>query len=230
VEYFADCYVEAMDENRPPDKFKMFATDNKEGSLLSKKSAPFIILGGLLVLLILGLLLFSGGDDDQTTPAGPTSNNPAGSAPEFPEISAEDFSAEIVDIDQLREEVEDLDYPVYWAGERENTSYELTIVEGNVFIRYLTEGAEAGNERPDYLSVGTYPAADGVASLETLAAADNSLEMGKGEDDSTLLFDSNNSNSIYVAYEGGNYQIEVYSPDPEEAFNVAQQELEPVVE
>jgi hypothetical protein len=177
-------------------------------------------LGVVVIFIIIAFLFLRGGDDEQPTPAGPSSN--------FPQISVDDFQSDIVDANELREEVGDLDYPVYWAGADQNASYELTIVEGNVFIRYLSDGAEAGDEKPDYLSVGTYPAADGVASLETLAAEDDSLELGKGDDGSTLLIDSDNPNSIYVAHEGGNYQIEVYSPDPEEAFTVAQEQLEPL--
>src|SRR5262245_16302412 len=50
-----------------------------------------------------------------------------------------------------------LGHPVYWAGSRRSFTYELTQVNGNVFIRYLPTGVNVGDTRPDFLTVGSYP-------------------------------------------------------------------------
>ena len=49
-------------------------------------------------------------------------------------------------------------HPVYRVGPRPGTKYEVTRTSnGNVYIRYLTEGAPVGDERPNYLTVARIP-------------------------------------------------------------------------
>ena len=58
-----------------------------------------------------------------------------------------------------------LGHSVYWAGEREGDQLELTEeADGNVYLRYLPPGIEAGDPRQLFLTVGTYPVADPVGS------------------------------------------------------------------
>ena len=60
--------------------------------------------------------------------------------------------------------------PVYWAGPRSNSSYELTQTKGgNVYVRYLPAGKSLGDPRPRYLTVVTYPLANGYARLREAA-------------------------------------------------------------
>ena len=46
--------------------------------------------------------------------------------------------------------------PIYWVGPRPGFKYELAQRDGQVFLRYLPSGAEAGDTRA-LLTVGTYP-------------------------------------------------------------------------
>ncbi len=112
--------------------------------------------------------------------------------------------------------------PVYWLGERRNDSYELTdSSSGRVYIRYLTGGAEAGDERAAFITVATYSADHGVAALRKAAREQQGAKLGKTDDGAVLLIDPNSPNNAHLAYPGANLQIEVYSPVPGEALRLA---------
>ena len=73
----------------------------------------------------------------------------------------------------LREAAREVEHPVYWLGPRSGFTYELTrLPNGQVYIRYLPEGVEVGDPRPEFDTIGTYPAQDGLAAAETAAGAD----------------------------------------------------------
>ena len=58
--------------------------------------------------------------------------------------------------------------PVYWAGERAGNKLEYTqTATGRIFVRYLPLDTPIGEKRPDYLTVGTYPAGNAYGALET---------------------------------------------------------------
>src|SRR5262249_8813421 len=51
--------------------------------------------------------------------------------------------------------------PVYWAGLKSRTRFELTAGgNGRVYVRYLQPGVAAGSPRADFLTVGTYAQTD----------------------------------------------------------------------
>src|SRR4051794_39209799 len=61
-------------------------------------------------------------------------------------------------------------HPVYWAGGRADTRYELTgTKDGRVYIRYLPPGAGVGSSSR-YLTIGTYPQSNPFANVKTRAA------------------------------------------------------------
>lgn len=112
--------------------------------------------------------------------------------------------------------------PVYWLGERSNASYELTdYSSGRVYIRYLTGGAQAGDERARFITVATYPAGSGVAELRKAAAEAKGAKIGKTDDGAVLLIDPASPNNAHLAYPGADVQVEVYSPVPGEALRLA---------
>lgn len=122
------------------------------------------------------------------------------------------------------------DVPIYWLGERSNASYELTDSEsGRIYVRYLTDGADAGDERAKFITVATYPSEDGVAALRKAAREENGAKLGKTDDGAVLLIDPAAPNNAHLAYRGANLQIEVYSPVPGEALRLAARgEVEPI--
>ncbi|MGC1853046.1 MAG: hypothetical protein WA687_11465 [Solirubrobacterales bacterium] len=111
---------------------------------------------------------------------------------------------------------------VYWLGERPSTSYELTeSPSGRVYIRYLTGGAEAGDERTVFLTVATYPEEDAIAALRRAAREQDGARLGRTDDGAVLLVDPSSPNNAHLAYPGTNLQVEVYSPVPGQALRLA---------
>jgi hypothetical protein len=144
-----------------------------------------------VVIVVLVLLLTSGSDD--SSPSGP-------GAPE------------ILSVDALSEAVAAEDPPVYWAGERQGTELELSRPEpGQTYIRYLTDGAQAGDERADFLTIGSYAQADPIAALERQGEKPGGV-IADAPGNATVYFNRNQPRSVYLAYPGVEAQIEVYDP------------------
>lgn len=101
--------------------------------------------------------------------------------------------------------------PIYWVGPRAGSKYELSQRSGQVFVRYLPSGAEAGDPRA-LLTVGTYPVENafnvtsGIQGSEVMPIPGGGIGVISGD----------RPNSAYVAYPGVEYQMEVYHPDPTE--------------
>lgn len=160
--------------------------------LLADKRRRYGILGAAaVVVVVLVLLLASGGGDSSP------------SAPGAPEV---------LSVESLREAVSGEDPPVYWAGDRAGTELELSEPEpGQTYIRYLTDGAKAGDERAEFLTVGTYAQEDPVAALREQGDKPGGV-IGEAPGNATVYFNRNQPRSVYLAYPGIEAQIEVYDP------------------
>jgi hypothetical protein len=104
--------------------------------------------------------------------------------------------------------------PVFWAGPKPGNTYELSRTkDGRVFIRYLPSGVKSGDPRPNFLSVGTYPQAKAFATLKATAKkqGEQTIAVRGG---GLAFVDRTHPTSVYVAYPGSDYQIEVYDPSP----------------
>ena len=71
------------------------------------------------------------------------------------------------------------------------------------------------------LTIGTYPVADAYEATKNVADQQGS-KTGKTPDGGFVVTNSNNPNSVYIAYPGADHQIEVYDPDPKTAFSLAE--------
>jgi hypothetical protein len=104
--------------------------------------------------------------------------------------------------------------PVYWVGPQPRTTYQVTQTpDGDVYLRYLPRGLGAG-EPP--LTVGTYPVSNAFAVTQRIAEEKGSVRIpiaGKG----LAVYRPSDVSSVYLAYPGVNYQVEVYDPGPERA-------------
>jgi hypothetical protein len=130
--------------------------------------------------------------------------------------------AEGVSVSQLRNVASSVDHPVYWAGERPGKRYELTITDqGNIFVRYLDPDTPVGSRSVASLTIGTYPVADAFAATKSVAAKPGS-KTGQTPDGGFVVTNSDNPNSVYIAYPGSDHQIEVYDPNPKTAFSLAE--------
>lgn len=110
-----------------------------------------------------------------------------------------------------------LDHPVYWAGEQEDLSLELTrTTDGRVYVRYLPAGVQPGDRRPRFLTIGTYPRPKAFAELKRAAKAKGavSVSLPRG---GLMVFSEARPTSVYVGYPDGRYQVEVYHPSADRA-------------
>lgn len=155
-------------------------------------AAPRLRLGALLALglaiFLVGWLMF-GGDDNASPPA-----SGASSASEK----------------ELREFAATASHPVYWAGPRSGQTYELTKTsDGRVYVRYLPQGVEVGDPRPQFLTVGTYPRANAFAELKRAGRAEGAVsrELPQGG----LAVFNRGSSSVYFGYPDARYQVEVFA-------------------
>jgi hypothetical protein len=136
--------------------------------------------------------------------------------------SSESASAapEIVSAAGLRDAAAELDIPIYWAGERQATELELSRSEADrVYVRYLTDGAKAGDQRADFLTVGTYAFDDPVAALRRQSKETGGV-LGTAPGDATVYFDRGDPRSVYLAFPGVDAQIEVYDPNFKQALQL----------
>jgi hypothetical protein len=120
--------------------------------------------------------------------------------------------------------------PIYWLGERDGSEYEVTRTRGGRFyLRYLADSAQAGDERPDFITVGTYPSKDGVGDLREAEETIDGAELGRTDDGAILLIDPSSATSAHLAYPGGDSQIEIYSPVPGQALRIAKRgDVQPI--
>lgn len=119
---------------------------------------------------------------------------------------------------ELSEAAKTLGQPVFWAGPIEATELELEeLGEGGVRVRYLPEGEE---ETTEALTIGSYPQEDPAGALEGFGRRPGSIvREAKG---GTKLYSSEEApTSVYFADPTGAVQVEVYSPSPEEAMDLA---------
>jgi hypothetical protein len=176
---------------------------NREGQ---QRRAVGIALSALLVLIAVVLVAAGGdgGDDPATVDATPR----------------------FADREEIAAVAESLGHPVYWAGERSPDQVELVQeAGGNVFLRYLPPGVEAGDERAGFLTVGTYPFADPVAGLRQ-TAAESGGEVRTAPDGARMLVDPSSA-SVYLAYPDSELQVEVYDPAGAALDLIESGEIEP---
>jgi hypothetical protein len=112
-------------------------------------------------------------------------------------------------------------HPVYWAGPKPGFTYELTRTsDGRIFIRYLPAGVRVGMNEPKYLTIATYPVKNAVAAVRVIGKRGGSAPVpisGGG----IAAVDKAHPTSVYLAYPGSPYQIEVFDPSPTTARSIA---------
>lgn len=130
--------------------------------------------------------------------------------------------AEIISADSLRETASEWATPIYWAGELEGTELELSRPDKNrTYVRYLTGDAEAGDERADFLTVGTYVQPHAVASLRRQGRRSGGT-ITHAPGNGTVYFDPTNPKSVYLAYPGTPVEIEIFDPSFKRALRLAE--------
>jgi hypothetical protein len=109
-----------------------------------------------------------------------------------------------------------LQRPIYWAGERAGTTYELTrLDDGRIYIRYLAAGAKVGSPKPA-LTVGTYPDTSAASDVSRRASDSGSVRVPAPKG-AVAFYSKSRPTNVYLAFPGAAYQIEVYDPNPYQA-------------
>jgi hypothetical protein len=162
----------------------------------------FRALAGLVVLaLALALLawLLLSDDGESPDPGAPRSADPA----------------------QLRELSAFVGHPVYWAGAPEKgVELELTHqADGRIYVRYLAGDGEVGDDRAAFTTVGTYPVPGAFAALSREAKRPAAIVRdlpGGG----LAYLSSRQPTSVYLAWPGSDYEVEVFDPSPKHALDL----------
>jgi hypothetical protein len=129
---------------------------------------------------------------------------------------------QILSAPQLSDFAGEQSQPVYWLGERHGTELEVTETpQGRIYVRYLAGGAEAGDPRAKFITVGTYPTKDGVAALRAALASRSGAKLVRTDRGALLLVDPASPQSAHLAYPGDGVQVEVFSPVPGAALRLA---------
>jgi hypothetical protein len=116
----------------------------------------------------------------------------------------------LVSAGQLTSASHSLGRPIYWAGPRENSSYELTVTAGGrAYVRYLPRGTAAGDSRADFLTVGTYPGTQAYENLKKVSTGP-AVHSNLLDDGGLLVAPKRLPKSVYLAYPEADYQVEVY--------------------
>lgn len=92
--------------------------------------------------------------------------------------------------------------------------------QGEMWVRYLTGSAAAGDKRAAFLTIGTYRQSDAYpAALE--AAKSGGQRSAKLPGGGVMLWSLERPTSVYVARPGSDLLVEVYSPDADQAKALA---------
>lgn len=114
-----------------------------------------------------------------------------------------------------------LQLPIHWAGPKVGYRYELTQTpEGRVFLRYLPRGVRIGDPKASFLTVGTYPQANGFAAVRAAARRKGGVSVKLSPAGGVAVYSRNQPRNVYLSYPKADYQVEVFHPEPREALRL----------
>ena len=127
-------------------------------------------------------------------------------------------AAQIVSRDALTDFAASAGYPVFWAGPRAGLRYELTLADGGrTYVRYLPPDRKAGDPRPDYLSVATYPVSGAYDAVRAVGRRPGAVTFAL-PGDGIGMYNQARPKSVYVAYRALGVQVEVFDPSAQRAL------------
>jgi hypothetical protein len=130
----------------------------------------------------------------------------------------------------LKDAAVQVGHPIYWAGKEQDGELEFTLTaDGRAFVRYLTDGAGAGDEQADFLTVGTYQVDNAEAALEDVAGREGreSFDVPGG---GIGVVDAAQPQRVYFSPAGSDLQIEVFDPEAGRARELVESgQIQPAV-
>jgi hypothetical protein len=116
----------------------------------------------------------------------------------------------------LKKQVASIGKPVYWIGSKPDVTYEyIRNPNGNVYLRYLPKGVPVGASGL-YPTVGTYAMKNAAATTRKAGGQVGAVRVKVAG--AEAFYTKAKRSSIYVAFTGSDYQIEVYDPDAAQAL------------
>jgi hypothetical protein len=173
--------------NRPP--MTGFAENAPHAHRAQLAQLAVLAAAVAVAAVVVGWLLIHGKGDTRSRASGPA----------------------LVSQTQLEELASSSAEPIYWAGPRKGFSYELTrTADGRTYVRYLPRGVAAGDQRPEFLVVGTYerPHAFTELSHAGMRTGATSVKLDRG---GVLVFTNRRPHSVYFSYPGANNQVEIFA-------------------
>jgi len=130
---------------------------------------------------------------------------------------------QLVSQQQLAAYAKTLPNPVYWAGPQQSLSYELTkTAGGSTYVRYLPKGVAAGDPRPIFLTVGTYPRPNAFATVQQ-AAKQNPRSAVNLPAGGLAVPSPRSAKSVYLSYPKSPVLVEIFSTNPARSLSLARQ-------
>lgn len=127
------------------------------------------------------------------------------------------FGPQQVDAAALASQAADLGHPIYWAGKPGDRTLELTVAADNgTLVRYLEP--KGGTGPGDALTVAMYPVADPYAAAKSAATAEGA--MSQTVDGALIVGNTANPYNGYLAREDLGLLVEVFDPQPGEAWQL----------
>ena len=118
---------------------------------------------------------------------------------------------------ELQAAADKADAPIYWAGTRPGDRFELTRTKGGrTYVRYLPPGVNAGDKRPAFLTVATYPQRRAYPVTEA-ASRRRGMVRRSTPGGGLAVWQRRNQRSVYLAYPGSDQLVEVFSPSADDA-------------
>jgi hypothetical protein len=183
--------------------------------------APRAVRSRFVIAVVVALAVFAAAaiavwqfdsDDDSSNASSSTMQTVSAPPPGVP--------ARIVTTPQLRSLATALGRPVYWAGNRSGARLEYTQTsDGRTYVRYLTGSAAAGDNRPRFVVVATYPQPDAFARVRSAARA-NHYEVEQLSGDAIAVTEPRTPKNIHIVAPGRPYQVEVFAPTAAEARTI----------
>lgn len=163
---------------------------------ISRRPFVLALLAFLVAALLAVLLLGGSGGDASATP-------------------------QATDSAQLRELSAAIGHPVFWAGApAAGTELELTrSADDAVYVRYLSGDGALGDQRAQFTTVGTYPVPSAFAVLSRAAEQPTAITRNLPGGGLALL-DTRRPQSVYLAWPGAGYEVEVFDPSPKRALDL----------
>jgi hypothetical protein len=102
-------------------------------------------------------------------------------------------------------------HPVFWLGQQDGDTNELTRrSDGSIIVRYLPPGVAIGAQG-QYWSVATYPFPGAFAAIKRAFRAGGATEI-KLAHGGLAEYLNTNPNNVHAAWPGYAYQVEVFAP------------------